>query len=158
MLFFLAHAKWLRPLCPSAKHIFRKDIFGAKSSSEKRVDAYFKRHRTLGPPVAPVYRFFFLGGFPYQNKLQTKGTLILTSLLEDLVLIKWVSKPGCSLLAMVTSYEAPKWVISVLTSHLTKYPIGCLSRVLTNGFQGDVHWVILCKPLEFAKSRSSRGA
>ena len=27
---------------------------------------------------------FFLGGFPYQNRLQKQGTLILTSLLEDL--------------------------------------------------------------------------
>ena len=40
----------------------------------------------LGPPVVPFYRFFFGGGFPYQNRLPRKvGTLILTSLLEDLV-------------------------------------------------------------------------
>ena len=37
----------------------------------------------LGPFV-PFYRFFFGGGFPYYNRLQKKGALILTSLLEDL--------------------------------------------------------------------------
>ena len=41
----------------------------------------------LGLPVVPFYHLLslFEGGFPYQNRLQKKvGTLILTSLLEDL--------------------------------------------------------------------------
>ena len=44
----------------------------------------------LGPPFYP----FFGGGFPYQNRLQKKGTLILASLLEDLV---WLAAGKVSL-------------------------------------------------------------
>ena len=39
----------------------------------------------LGPSVVPFYPLFWLGGFPYYNRLQKKGILILPSLLEDLV-------------------------------------------------------------------------
>ena len=47
----------------------------------------------LGPPaIGALLGFLFWGGFPYQNRLQKKvqkrnkktGTLMLTSLLEDL--------------------------------------------------------------------------
>ena len=40
----------------------------------------------LGPPGALSHQLFWLGGFPYKNRLKKKGTLILilTSLLEDL--------------------------------------------------------------------------
>ena len=37
----------------------------------------------LGPPSSVLLPFAG-GGFPYQNRLQKKGTLVLTSLLEDL--------------------------------------------------------------------------
>ena len=40
---------------------------------------------SLGPPVVPFYPF--LGeGFSYQSRLQEAGSIILTSLLEDLAL------------------------------------------------------------------------
>ena len=42
--------------------------------------------KSLGWPRSPSALLpFFGGGFPYENRLQKKGTLILTSLLEDLV-------------------------------------------------------------------------
>ena len=37
-------------------------------------------------PSANCYRFLFRGGLPYRNRLQKKGTLILSSL-EELVLV-----------------------------------------------------------------------
>ena len=46
-----------------------------------------KAHDKRGSPsLVPTFtHFFFGGGFSYQNRLQTKvGSLILTSLLEDL--------------------------------------------------------------------------
>ena len=50
---------------------------------------------SLGPPAigARLYRFFSGGGFLYYNRLQKKvGTLILTSLLEDLAYIEELSR------------------------------------------------------------------
>ena len=46
----------------------------------------------LGPSSALSHPLFWLGGFPYENRLQKKGTTILTSLLEDLV------EPNCAML------------------------------------------------------------
>ena len=41
----------------------------------------------LGPPVVPFYRFFFGGRVPLlKSTTGKKGTLVLTSLLEDLVI------------------------------------------------------------------------
>ena len=40
----------------------------------------------------PFYPLFFGGGFPYKNRLQKKGTLILASLLEDLDVL-WAALP-----------------------------------------------------------------
>ena len=37
-----------------------------------------------GPPVVPLALFFGGGGFPYKKDYRKQGTLILTSLLEDL--------------------------------------------------------------------------
>ena len=42
-------------------------------------------HGILGPPVVPFYSFFWGGGFPTKINYRKKGTLILTSLLEDYV-------------------------------------------------------------------------
>ena len=47
---------------------------------------------TRSPGSARLH--FFDGGFPYKDRLQTKvGTLVLTSLLEDLV-YAWNTWPG----------------------------------------------------------------
>ena len=46
------------------------------------------RSRSSSSALLPfVFCFFFLGGLPYQVRLQKKGTLILPSLLEDLEVV-----------------------------------------------------------------------
>ena len=57
----------------------------------KNSKKYFKKARLklLSPPVVPLYPFFG-GGFPVKVDYRKKGSLILTSLLEDLDCTCWV--------------------------------------------------------------------
>ena len=65
---------------------FGLPIFGGK---RQRLDfGQSTQERLTRSPVVPLSHPFFGGGFPYKNKLHKKvDTLILSSLLEDLVIV-----------------------------------------------------------------------
>ena len=49
----------------------------------------FHQSHSLDPPVVPFYPLFFWEGSALKIDYRKKGTLILTSLLEDLVVLAW---------------------------------------------------------------------
>ena len=59
------------------------------SRYERHAMAWPRGSGAQAPPVVfPFYRFFFGGGFPTKIDYRKKGTLISTSLLEDLGLVR----------------------------------------------------------------------
>ena len=74
----------------------------------------------LGPPKVPFYRFFFgWEGSPTKIDYRKKGTLLLTSLLEDLVGVGCCQKKGPGYNS-TSQFRAPNPFLAVLLHSVLK--------------------------------------
>ena len=80
-------------------------MFGYRGQNE---DLYLRARQVLGPPVVPFYPFGWEAS-PTKKRLQRKvGTLILTSLLEDLEFVSFtqISDVDAQVQLLSTTMEA----------------------------------------------------
>ena len=84
----------------------------------------------LGPPVVPLLSPLFGEGSPTGIDYREKGTLILTSLLEDLVCVAWshsLAWDGSSSFAygLTTTLRVPIQAMRIANKVLTMLHVAC---------------------------------